>query len=320
MPLIYLPSDAPSEATPWPRPERRPGKRVVWISPDGEEIPLTDGDAITTVTGRSGFGRVVPEIVETRGASGAALVQDYRDTPRLMTVPIHVHGSTPSEYLSTWRRLVAATQHRGAGRARPGRLRVELPDGSWREIAAYYHSGLEFDEDELDDLVWARSRHDVEFWAPDPHFQGPPIRYAWRLVAEPRPFYPIYPVTVSGSSLGGSAIISSPGDADAYPVWELVGPGTPVLTRTDTGQSWGFGVEIPAGVTVTVDCRPTDIAPDTGLTAVDDQGVDWWPNFAGWPELWLIPPGDTQFEVAMVGATAESRIRLAFQPRYLSGW
>lgn len=321
MPLIYLPPPPPPPPPKtWPRPPVRPGKRVVWVGPDGTEVPLTDGDAVTSMTGRAGFGRLVPDLVADRGATGAGLLQDYRDTPRLMTVPLHVHGTTPDAYLDVWRRLVATTRHRGPDGPRPGRIRVELPDGSWRDITAYYHAGLEMVEDELDDLIWSRSRHEVEFWAPDPYFQGPPVRMAWQLVADPRPFYPLYPVTVTSSSLGGVATITSPGDADSYPVWEIVGPGTPVVTNATTGQSWAFGEEVPAGEVVTVDCRPTDIAPETGLTAVDSQGTDWWGAFVGYPDLWLVPPGESQLEVGMVGATSESRLRLEFRPRYLAGW
>jgi hypothetical protein len=293
----------------------------VWVGPDGDEFPLTDGDEYTSITGRSGFGRVVPDLVTDATASGAARLADYRDTPRLMRIPLVVSGDDPDAYLASWRALVASTWHRRPGEVAMGRIRVELPDGSWRHIQAVYHSGLDPSEDVLDDLMWSRQEHQaLEFWAPEPHFEGPEISLSWRLALDPVPFYPIYPLRLKASQVGGSATIDSPGDAPSYPVWQITGPGTPVVTSETTGQTWAFSEPVPAGRTVTVDCRPPSVAPDTGLTAVDDLGGDWWGRFAGWPELWDIPPGETRLSAQMIGATADTRLSVSFAPRYLAGW
>lgn len=323
MPLVIVAPPVPEDPPRvWPKVPTPPGKRIVWVSPDGEELPLTDGDEYTSVTGRAGFGRVVPDLVTESTASGAARLADYRDSPRLMRIPLVVAGNDPDAYLAAHRALVASTRHRRPGQAPAlGRIRVELPSGSWREIPAVYHGGLDPAETELDDLMWSRQEHAaLEFWAPEPHFVGPEIALAWRLAADPVPFFPLYPVRVASSQVGGSATIFSPGDADSYPVWEITGPGTPIITNADTGQTWAFDTEVPAGETVTVDCRPPSVAPDTGLTAVDSSGVDWWGAFAGFPDLWSIPPGRTRLVAGLSGATPDSRLRLAFAPRYLAGW
>lgn len=322
MPLIIIPPPVPPPPPRvWPKVPTPPGKRIVWVAPDGDEFPLSDGDPYISVTGRSGFGRVVPDLVTSTTAPGAARLDDYRDSPRLMRVPLVVADRTPEEYLAAHRALVASTRHRRPDEIAMGRVRVELPDGSWRHIRAVYHGGLDPHEDELDDLMWSRQAHDsLEFWAPEPHFEGPEISMSWRLAADPVPFYPLYPLRVASSQVGGSATITSPGDAASYPIWEITGPGTPVVSNETTGQSWAFGEEIPAGTTVTVDCRPPSVAPETGLTAVDQNGVDWWDRFVGFPTLWEIPPGETRLAAQMVGATPDTRLRLRFAPRYLAGW
>lgn len=322
MPLIALaPPIPPDPPKTWPKIPTPPAKRIVWVSPDGTEFALTDGAGYTSVTGRTGFGRVTPELVSGATASGAARLDGYRDSPRLMTVPLVVAGQDPDTYLRLHRELVASTRHRRPDGVAWGLIRVELPDGSWRQIRAVYHAGLDPLEDVLDDLVWARQEYqNLEFWAGEPHFEGPPVALAWRLAADPVPFFPIYPVRVASSQAGGSATIYSPGDADSYPVWEVTGPGTPVITNLDTGQTWAFSEPVPAGVTVTVDCRPPSVAPETGLTAVDQDGVDYWPYFTGFPELWSIPPGQTRLSAQMSGATPDTRIRVQFAPRYLAGW
>lgn len=322
MPLIIVPPPIPPDPPKvWPKVPVPPAKRFVWVSPDGDSFPLTDGDTYISVTGRSGFGRVVPELVTEGTASGAARLADYRDSPRLMRIPLVVEGDDPGAYLEAYRALVASTRHRRPGHVAMGRIRVELPSGQWREIPAVYHGGLDPQEDELDDLMWSRQDHpSLEFYAPDPYFVGPEQSLVWRLASERRAFFPIYPIRVASSQVGGDASITSPGDADSYPVWEITGPGTPVITNATTNQTWAFSEEVPPGETVTVDCRPPDIAPGTGLTAVDSSGADWWEAFEGFPDLWAIPPGRTRLVANMIGANADSRLRLSFRPRYLAGW
>lgn len=323
MPLLHIPPEpAPREPEGWPKVPTPPGKRIVWVSPDGTELLLSDGDPYINVTGRRGFGAVTPEHVTDRTMSGAALMRDVRVTPRVMNVPLLIQAGDQDTYLEAHRALVAATSHkRSSGRVVAGRIRVELPDGSYRQIDAYYQGGLDPSEDEIDDLIWSRQEHrDLEFYAPDPHFYGREVTQAWKIQIDARPFYPIYPIRVAPSQLGGNATFTNQGDADAYPVWEVTGPGTPVVTNVDTGETWGFGTALTEGESVTVDCRPPDIAPDTGLTAYDNTDVDWWPEFSGFPELFTLPPGETSLSISMTGATEDSKVRLTFAPRFRAGW
>ncbi|ASU83586.1 phage tail protein [Nocardiopsis gilva YIM 90087] len=322
MPLLHIPPEtAPPEPPGFPKVPVAPGKRIVWIAPDGTELGLSDGDPYISVTGRSGFGAVRPEHVVDRTMSGTALLRDVRVTPRVMRVPLIVQAGDADAYLAAYRTLTASTRHKTGATVTAGTLRVELPDGSWRQITAYYQDGLDPHETELDDLMWSRQEHpSLEFYAPDPFFEGPEVTQAWKIVISSRAFYPIYPITVNPSQLGGSATFTNAGDADAYPIWEITGPGTPVVTNSDTGESWGFDTALGIGEVVTVDTRPPDIAPETGLTAVSGGGTDWWPNFAGFPELFLLPPGETSLQITMTGADEGSQVRLTYRPRYRAGW
>ncbi|WP_160051425.1 phage tail domain-containing protein [Nocardiopsis sp. FR26] len=321
MPLIHLvPEPPPPPPREWPKVPTPPAKSVVWVGPDGTTLRLDAGHYVS-VTGRAGFGAIIPDHITARTMSGAALMRDIRLTPRLMSVPLVVQGDTPEEYLAAYRALQRTLLHTDRGQLTPGTLRVEMPDGSAREIAAYYHGGLEPEERELDDMIWCRSEHpNLEFYAPDPAFQGPEVAQAWRIVAAPAAFYPIYPVRVTSSQLGGQATITNAGDLPAYPVWEIHGPGTPTISNTDTGESFGFTQALEAGQVLTVDTRPPDVEPVTGLTAIDSVGDDWWPYFDGLPDLWHLPAGTTQLEISISGATEDTRVHLTYRPRYLAGW
>lgn len=322
MPLIHIPPEPPAPPPrTWPKVPTPPGKTVSWTGPDGATHLLSGGD-YTSLTGRRGFGVIQPDHVASTTMSGAGWLRDIRLTPRLMSVPLLIQAADPDSYLAAYRALQASVVHKRGGHLAPGVLRVTLPDGSWREIACYYRGGLDPHEDTLDDMMWSRQEHtELEFWAPDPAFVGPVVEQAWRIVAPPRRFYPLYPVTVTSSQLGGSATVTSPGDLDSYPVWEVTGPGAPTITDMSSGREWGFTTPLAPGQRVTVDCRPPDLAPETGLTAVDSTGEDWWPNFSGdTPDLWHLPPGRTDLQIAVAGATEDTRVSLAYRPRYQAGW
>lgn len=292
----------------------------MWIAPDGTRLDLT-ADPYRSLTGRSGFGLPEQELTVDRFGDGEGTLRDIRVVPRVLGVPLLVVGSTQEEYLKAHRDLQLALRHRTPSGFRPGRLRVELPDGSAREISCYYQGGLNPQEEELDDLsACAQAYPNLEFQAPDPYFEGDEQAFSWRVESDHRPFYPIYPVTLVTGQVGGTTVVVNPGDAASPPVWTLTGPGTPVVTNTATGARWSFTRALEPGQRVTVDCRPVSSAPDTGLTAVDDSGVDWWPYLADWPHLFPMEPGSNPIRVAMPDATAESMVRVSFRPRYRAGW
>lgn len=326
MPFVVRPGSAPPPPVGpvTPAPSGQP-KRILWTGANGDTIDLsTRSGGFFTLTGRDGFGQIDAEIVADRMSSGSALPRAHRWQPRVMTNPLQVEGRTEAEYLSRWRRLQASLRHPvdpATYLPTPGRITVELPDGSSRSIPALYQSGASPTEDTLDDVLahWVQLPN-LQFYAAHPIWQGADIGRTWQVVADARPFYPIYPLRVKASQVLSTATITNPGDADAYGVWTLVGPGVPSISRSDTGEVFAFTEAIPSGRTVTVDCRPVELAPATGLTAIDDTGVDWWDRLADFPDFWKIPPGVTHLDLSMTGATVDSRITLSAAAGWQGGW
>lgn len=304
-------------------------KRILWTGANGDVIDLSTRTAGTAgLVGRDGFGPVDAEIIADRMALGSALPRTHRVQPRLMTTPLQVEGRTEAEYLARWRRLQASLRHPvdvATGLPVAGRMTVELPDGTSRSIPAYYQGGASPTEDQLDDvLAHYVQLPNLQWYAPYPLWQGADIGRTWEVEPESRPLYPIYPIRFTGSQVLAEATIVNPGDADAFPVWTLRGPGTPTIGRSDTGESFAFTEAIPAGTTVTVDCRPVELAPATALTAIDDQDAgdasDWWDRLADFPDFWVIPPGETHLSLSMTGATSASRIQLSALAGWQGGW
>lgn len=300
-------------------------KAISWTSAAGATITLTDsaGGYVST-TGRTGFGPVDAQIVADTMWDGSALVRAHRVQPRLMTIPLWVTAPDGGTYLARLRALQATLRHPAdpsTGLPVPGRITVQLPDGSSRSIAAYYQGGATLTEDQADDVAAAYcSLPNLQFYAPVPTWEGDTVSRTWQLAPTAAGVPPMPPVLLGSGAVIGAGTIANPGDTDAYPVWSITGPGTVMIENADTGQSYAFTTAIPAGTTVTVDCRPVELAPLTGLTATDQMGADWWPNLQDYPDFWPLPPGDTNLAVTVTGATAASSVTAEFAPRYLGAW
>ena len=320
MPLIALAPPAP----PTPAPKREgQRKHILWVSPSGDEIDLSDTAAgYVSVPGRSGLGMVPREVVYDQQPDGGATLRTIRDLPRVVHLPLRVHGKTADEYVSRLRRLQVAFRHPidpVTGVPRPGRLVVVMPDGSSRSLRAYYHGGLDAEEDPLDDLILrSQTFPELEFIALDPYWSGGMVTSpTWRVAAGTVAWFGgPFPRVLAASHVLGGVSIQVPGDAPCYPVWTIRGPGVPVIRNETTGREWRFKAtaEIPAGRTVTVDTRPGV------LTVEDDQGNNWFSNLEQWPDLWALEPGVNEITVEMSGATRASFIRFEAEIRWQSGW
>lgn len=300
-------------------------KSVTWTSAAGVSVNLSDrGGGYSGQAGRAGFGPVDAQVISDTMWDGSALVRTHRTQPRVMTIPLLVEGPDQETYLERLNALQATFRHPAdpaTGLPAAGRITVSLPDGSQRSIGAYYQGGGSLTEDPVDDVAahWGMLPN-LQFYAPVPTWEGEIIAQEWQLAASGAGIPPMPPVTLSSSSVLGTTQVINPGDADAYPVWTITGPGTPTITNSDTGQSYAFTSAIPAGTVVTVDCRPVELAPATGLTAVDGSGTDWWPLLADYPDFWPLPPGTSDISLSMPGSTAASSVALSAASRWLGAW
>jgi hypothetical protein len=300
-------------------------KAISWTSAAGVTIGLTDSEGgYISTTGRTGFGPVDAQIVSDAMWDGSSLVRTHRVQPRLMTVPLYVMGPDAATYLARLRALQATLRHpvdSATGLPVPGRVTVQLPDASARSLAAYYQGGATPTESDVDDVAagWC-ALPNLQFYAPVPTWEGDAVSRTWQLAPSSAGVPPMPPVLLGSGAVIGSSAVTNPGDTDAYPVWSITGPGTVTIENADTGQSYAFTAAIGSGTTVTVDCRPVELAPLTGLTATDQTGTDWWPHLADYPDFWTLPPGDTNLAITVTGATAASSVTVTFAPRYLGAW
>jgi hypothetical protein len=283
---------------------------ATWTDPTGVVWPLTDLDPARgwhTTRGIAGWGAMPYELVTDPQSRGGETVRHIRSLPARLTWPLNIWGDTHMEFVDRFRAIrkaIMMTVHRGL----PGRLTVMRPDGTGRWIEAFYEEGFSGAANEM----WVHANPVITFYCPDG---------AWRditAVNEHRDFgtagtltsflSPFW--TLSAASVGGSPVMSNPGDLVAWPEWVITGPASGITaTNLTTGQSFTITYDLTAGqsITVTTD-RPTVRGP-AGQNLV---------NALNWPSayLWGVAPGDNEVEFSIGGFGTGTTIDIAFYPRY----
>jgi phage-related protein len=121
------------------------------------------------------------------------------------------------------------------------------------------------------------------------------------------------PIVLAPATLLGENTVVNSGDADAYPVWTIHGPGQPTITNQTTGRSFGLNVTLSSDEVVVVDTRPTF------QSAIDQDNNDRWNDLlkSSPRDLWSLAPGTNDLSLSLTGSDAESKIVLSYTRRWL---
>lgn len=112
---------------------------------------------------------------------------------------------------------------------------------------------------------------------------------------------------LTSSQAMGSRTVENPGDAEAYPVWEIVGPGSNFTATSASGEVLRWEGTLAIGETLTIDTQAG--------TVVDGTGVNRYDKMSAAPRFWSIEPGTSAVSVTLDGATTDSRITASWRPR-----
>lgn len=281
--------------------------RFSWIAPDGQEWPL-DSPRLGWFTprGRAGLGAAPVEQVADPYPRGGSRVRHIQPQARVITWPLFVEGVSHLQFVERWRALVRAfTSTRRLG---PGRLRVMRPDGTAREIEAFYQAGFDGEPG------WGHTFDQVvlSLYCEDPYWRAAEavsLPYGTDAAVS----YLDPHLTVSPSSVLGVATATNPGDVEAWPEWTIVGPASAVTaTNNTTGESFTLtpiGSALTADQTVTITTDPPSVRGPAGQV---------WTGALNWPGavLWGLQPGLNDVTFAVSGATSGTSITLSYVPRY----
>ena len=179
-----------------------------------------------------------------------------------------------------------------------------------RELTCRYKSGLEGDDNTRGyGIVWRQVL--LTFRAFDPYWYAPAaISVTYQLAVTTALFFPILPLRLTSSAVFSEATIDNVGSTIAWPVWEVIGPGSAlVLDNLTTGERLSLDVTLAGGEGVTIDTRP-------GRKSVTGYaGANLFGSLSADSSLWALASGNNTVRISLAAATPESVVRLNYTPR-----
>jgi len=245
------------------------------------------------------------------GAPGERL-RLVRHVPHDFTLRVVVSGANEPAVRTSLRALVGAMDPtRG-----DGIIRVQSPLGDVREIVCRYVGGLGLEEKAGNTGPQVQFA-DVKFRAYDPYWRDPSDIVTPPYVVGVTPtFFPIFPIRLTASEIAVDTSITNGGDTEAWPVWQITGPGSSIVLRNlTTGKILRFtSLVLGAGEFVTIDTRPEAVTQ-----VVKSDGTQIFSDLTATSSLWSLAVGLNAIRLEMAGALAgSSSLTLSYRQKYLA--
>lgn len=308
MPIVVGSTTSPPPPTPppaFPRPPDPGVWRPVWIPPGTDvEVPLNDdGTSHFTLDAVAGWGAAPIRLVTDPHPRGGARVRHIQPQPREIDWPVRMRADTHMELITGYRDLVSKfTITRRLG---PGRLRIYRPDGSAREIEAYYQDGFGGTPGQ----GWLYETSIVSLFCEDPYWRDINPVEVPREYGVGVPFLSPFP-TVSSSIVLGETEVFNPGEVEAWPSWVITGPATGLIaTNQTTGESFELTYDLDPGDTITITTDPPTVRGPSGEVLTSALN---WPDAV----LWALQPGLNSVDFDVSGANTGTSIVLSYYPRH----
>jgi hypothetical protein len=295
----------PPPPPPEPVPQVSDAPEVTWYAPDGTVWPLTtDSLGWHTLDEVTGWGAAPVRLTTDAHPRGGAKVRHVQAQPRLLTWPLFVRGSNHMQMVARWRDLVRAftmTRRLGAGV-----LRVARPDGSAREIAAFYQEGFAGEPGQ----GWVEDSAALTLFCEDPFWRDvTAVTLTREFAGASTPFLDPFP-TISNAQVLGDTELFNRGEVEAWPQWTLTGPATSLeAVNNTTGEQFTLTATLGEDEQATITTDPPSVRGPAGEN---------WTGNLDWPgaALWGLAPGINEVEFTVDGADVGTRLELSFVPRY----
>ncbi len=112
---------------------------------------------------------------------------------------------------------------------------------------------------------------------------------------------------VAPSQAIGSIEMRNSGDVEAFPVWQIYGPGDTFRAVSEARQELVWEGALDVGESLTIDTRRG--------TVVDGDGVNRYAELAPAPRFWPVPPGTNTAEASLLNTNEDSRIVCTWRAR-----
>ena len=282
---------------------------IEFVSPLGNTINFTDQINYYVPRGKSGFhGQPFSLIDRMTPFVAGGVLTGIQVQPRTIEIPVYVIGSTRSTFLS---RLEYLARNLDPAHG-DGLLKYTRPSGQLRQITCRLANIFEDSTEQK--LYTPKSTLIVlQFKAYDPYWYPTQAITANYGVSTPSAFFPFFPLNVSADGLSGGTTLVNIGDAPAWPIWEISGPGSDfALINNTTGYRLDMSTtSISLGEVLTIDTRPGHKTADVDGTSVFDE-ID------NTSTLWPLIVGNNSVELQLTGGTGDTEVVVSFYPPYNS--
>lgn len=126
---------------------------------------------------------------------------------------------------------------------------------------------------------------------------------------------PFFPVMLSDSTVQGAYTLTIQGDAEAWPVWEVTGPGEDLLIQNDETGDRIF-IEGQIGETITITTRPQE--QDVVSASAMDGSL--WERVSEDSVFFPLKPGINRIRMSMVNGKPESTVTLRYVEQWMAGF
>jgi hypothetical protein len=289
--------------------------QIDYIDPDGNDWDLSDLTFVNgyTCSAISGIEGLVVALQTIPLLDGSATPNQYISQPGAINLAIVIGrpaSNNEYDYYILLDRITRAFFNVRNQTPKPGHIQIQRPDGSTRQIAVYTTAGLNNPDVGVNNITV----YTFTLQTPDPYWEDLVPQQMSFQGSTASGILPLLPIRLAGSSIGSNISVTNPGNAQAWPVWTITGPGTPTFKNLTSGRQWALNTSIPAGHIVQVVTKPgQQIAADvTAATNIWDQLV----LGGNLSNLWSLMPGVNQVNIAMAGATAATSVGLSWVNRW----
>jgi len=241
-----------------------------WIAPDGTVLALNPPDGVWhTLDAVGGIGAAPVDFVTTANPDGGVNVEYVRPKESTIQWPLRFRDDNHLTLLGAFRQVTASitmTRRRG-----PGLLRLTRPDGTAREILAYYSSGLEGDTG--GDGLWLEASPVINFYCPRPFWRDVNPTVVYREQQTSSSFLSPYMTVSSGAVFGATTMVNA-GVTDVWPQWQVRGPMSSLTaTNTTRGESFTITHSLSAGQVLTINSRPIQVRGPSGENLINSMNL-----------------------------------------------
>ncbi|MEX1655512.1 phage tail domain-containing protein [Streptomyces pseudovenezuelae] len=252
-------------------------------------------------SGVTGLGLPPVSVQWLEGAGDGATYRGTRVQTRDIDVPIEILANDRSDLQAKLSRLALVL----AGGCS---LVLVDDDGTSWSTQVYRVGGGEYSYG--GDTIGKREFQTViTFRAGDPYFTSSvqQVRTVSGAVATSSFLTSLTTLTVAPSQAIGQINLSNSGDAAAYPVWEVRGPGDHFVATSPTGETLKWNGTLTASQKLIIDTRKGTVKDETGANRYDL--LDTAPRF------WTVQPGESTAVASLLNTTSASQITCSWYPR-----